>query len=54
MAKAKTNYTCTECGAVSSRWAGQCAACGQWNTLVETLVEKATSRFSPSYQGLTE
>jgi len=39
MAKAKTNYTCTECGAVSNKWMGQCAACQQWNTLVETLVE---------------
>lgn len=39
MAKIKTNYTCTECGGVSNKWTGQCPSCGQWNTLVETLVE---------------
>jgi DNA repair protein RadA/Sms len=41
MAKAKTNFTCTECGAISSRWMGQCAACHAWNTLVETVQETA-------------
>ena len=39
MAKAKTNYTCSECGAVATRWMGQCADCKAWNTMVETLVE---------------
>jgi DNA repair protein RadA/Sms len=39
MAKAKTNYTCSDCGGISSKWTGQCPACQQWNTLVETLVE---------------
>ncbi len=46
MAKAKTNYTCTECGGVSNKWAGQCPSCGQWNTLVETLVETVSNRYS--------
>jgi len=46
MAKAKTQYTCTECGGSSPKWQGQCPACGAWNTLVETVVEKtAESRF---------
>ncbi|MDB5909734.1 MAG: repair protein RadA, partial [Massilia sp.] len=39
MAKTKTNYTCSDCGAISNKWTGQCAACHQWNTLVETVVE---------------
>ncbi|MDB5962851.1 MAG: repair protein RadA, partial [Massilia sp.] len=39
MAKPKTNYTCTDCGAIASKWSGQCPACHQWNTLVETVVE---------------
>ncbi|WP_263260233.1 DNA repair protein RadA [Pseudomonas sp. RIT-PI-S] len=39
MAKAKRMYGCTECGATFPKWAGQCAECGAWNTLVETLVE---------------
>jgi DNA repair protein RadA/Sms len=54
MAKAKTNYTCTECGGVSNKWAGQCPACGQWNTLVETVIEAAGNRFSTQYQGLAQ
>ncbi len=46
MAKSKTQYTCTECGGNSPKWQGQCPACGAWNTLVETIAEKAaTSRF---------
>ena len=36
MAKAaKSSFVCQSCGAVSSRWAGKCAACGEWNTIVE-------------------
>ncbi|MGA7180560.1 MAG: DNA repair protein RadA [Thiobacillaceae bacterium] len=39
MAKAKNIYTCTECGATSPKWQGQCPGCSQWNTLVETIAE---------------
>ena len=39
MAKEKTNYTCSECGGISNKWTGQCPACKEWNTLVETVVE---------------
>ena len=38
MAKKKTAYVCTECGADQSKWQGQCPACGQWNTLQEFTV----------------
>ncbi len=54
MAKAKTNYTCTECGGVSNKWAGQCPACGKWNTLVETVIETVSNRFSAQPQGLVQ
>ena len=46
MAKAKRMYGCTECGATFPKWAGQCAECNAWNTLVETLVENAPSSSS--------
>ncbi|MBF4990567.1 DNA repair protein RadA [Methylophilus sp. QUAN] len=47
MAKAKTQYTCTECGASEPKWQGQCPSCNAWNTLVETVPETATqSRFA--------
>jgi len=43
MAKAaKSVYACTECGATSPKWQGQCPGCGEWNTLVETVAESKT------------
>jgi DNA repair protein RadA/Sms len=35
--KNKTVYSCSECGAQSPKWAGQCTDCGAWNSLSETL-----------------
>jgi DNA repair protein RadA/Sms len=40
MAKTKTLYSCTECGATSPKWQGQCPGCNAWNTLVETIAEQ--------------
>ena len=42
MAKARTAYVCGECGAEHSKWQGQCAECGVWNTLTEFVVQPAT------------
>lgn len=47
MAKAKTVYTCTECGGQMPKWQGQCPHCNAWNTLVETVEETSVpSRFA--------
>ncbi|MEJ2125028.1 MAG: DNA repair protein RadA [Alphaproteobacteria bacterium] len=35
MAKTGREFVCQTCGATSSRWAGRCPACGEWNTLTE-------------------
>jgi len=35
MAKTKVAYVCNACGGQASKWAGQCADCGEWNTLTE-------------------
>jgi len=35
MAKPKRRFTCSSCGSVTNRWQGQCADCGEWNTLGE-------------------
>ena len=43
MAKAKTIFSCTECGAAASKWQGQCPGCGVWNTMVETIAEPAAA-----------
>jgi DNA repair protein RadA/Sms len=34
MAKLKEVFVCQGCGAPSPKWQGQCATCGEWNTLV--------------------
>lgn len=33
--KTKTVFFCTDCGNETPKWAGQCGACGSWNTIVE-------------------
>ena len=43
MAKAKTAYVCSECGADFNKWQGQCGECGAWNTLSEIVIEPASS-----------
>ncbi len=38
MAKPKTAYLCSGCGASFSKWTGQCPGCKEWDTLSETAV----------------
>ncbi len=40
MAKVKTAFFCQNCGYEAPKWLGKCPSCGEWNTLVEELVEK--------------
>ncbi|MFN4298268.1 MAG: DNA repair protein RadA [Thermaurantimonas sp.] len=39
MAKIKTAFVCQSCGSVHSKWMGKCTACGEWNTLVEEVLQ---------------
>tara|TARA_B000000565_G_scaffold243814_2_gene210379 strand:+ start:30557 stop:31939 length:1383 start_codon:yes stop_codon:yes gene_type:complete len=39
VAKSKTIFSCRACGAVASKWNGQCEACQEWNTLEEDTAE---------------
>ena len=43
MAKPKRRYVCAACGSVAQRWQGQCADCGEWNTLSEEAPETVFS-----------
>lgn len=55
MAKTKTVYVCSHCGADSPKWLGKCPNCGEWNTYVEEVVAKevpSAKRLVPS--GLSE
>lgn len=38
MAKNKTVYVCSVCGADSPKWLGKCPACGEWNSYVEEII----------------
>lgn len=50
MAKARTVYACSSCGATSPLWRGQCEACGSWNTLEAQSVARGGSPGSgPSF-----
>lgn len=41
MTKVKTAYACSDCGSLTSKWVGQCADCGSWNSLTEVIMRKA-------------
>jgi DNA repair protein RadA/Sms len=44
LAKAQTRYVCQQCGSAQAKWMGRCPDCGEWNTLVETVVEQKSVR----------
>jgi DNA repair protein RadA/Sms len=44
---AKTAYVCQNCGAMAARWSGRCAACNEWNS----LVEEAGAAAAPGFGG---
>lgn len=48
MARDGAVYVCQSCGAVQNKWAGQCPACLQWNTLVEELQGRTPGGLSPT------
>lgn len=54
VAKAKSVFVCTDCGAEHSKWQGQCSECGVWNTLKElklTRPSSTTKRKTSGYSG---
>ena len=42
MAKPKTAYVCSDCGASALQWFGACASCGAAGTLTETVSERGS------------
>jgi len=47
MAKTKTAYVCSDCGAEYAKWQGQCLACSEWNTLTRISLGVATTPSAP-------
>ena len=39
MVKQKSRYICQNCGASFAKWAGRCENCGEWNTLLEQVLQ---------------
>ncbi len=56
MAKIKTAYVCTDCGAEHAQWQGQCQSCNAWNTLKEFKLGsgKKSSAGSKGYAGVSD
>ena len=43
MTKLKTTFFCQNCGTQSAQWMGKCKSCGEWNTMVEEVINKPKS-----------
>jgi DNA repair protein RadA/Sms len=48
MARDGAVYACQSCGTVQTKWAGQCPACGAWNTLAEEIRSRPPGAMAPS------
>jgi len=42
--KTKTTFFCQNCGTQFPKWVGRCTSCGEWNTVVEEIVQKEEKR----------
>lgn len=53
MTKVKTAFFCSSCGSQQSKWMGKCPSCGEWNTLVEEVIQREDKKpgFSRSTGG---
>src|SRR5215207_2974784 len=54
MAKVKTAYFCQVCGNESAKWTGKCPSCGQWNTMVEELIQKDNKKAANDWDDYNE
>ena len=44
MSKVKKAFFCQNCGYETVKWLGQCPSCNRWNTFVEELIQKETTK----------
>lgn len=44
MTKLKSSYSCSECGALSYKWSGQCSDCNAWNSLSEIAINASGNK----------
>jgi DNA repair protein RadA/Sms len=53
MARDGAVYVCQSCGASHTKWAGQCSACGAWNSLVEEVSSRPPGALAPTKSSKT-
>jgi DNA repair protein RadA/Sms len=54
MSKVKKAFFCQNCGFESVKWIGQCPSCNQWNTFVEELIQKETTKNNNDWKSYNE
>lgn len=45
MARTLTKFVCQQCGGETPKWLGKCPNCGEWNSLVETVIPTTKKGF---------
>lgn len=51
MIKSKSNFICQNCNTYYSKWIGRCENCGEWNTLVEQIIDNGKSAVARAGSG---
>jgi DNA repair protein RadA/Sms len=51
MAKVKSIYVCSACGAQHASWSGKCSSCGEWNTLEQSIVPQEGTKSQKAIAG---
>jgi DNA repair protein RadA/Sms len=46
MAKTKSTFVCQSCGTTHPKWVGKCNGCGEWNTVVEEILQREDKPFN--------
>lgn len=53
MSRSRSRFICQSCASATSKWAGRCESCGEWNTLVEEAGTEAVPKGLSSGSGKT-
>ncbi|MCZ6529787.1 MAG: DNA repair protein RadA [Chloroflexi bacterium] len=48
MAKTRTQYVCQQCGRTAAKPLGRCPQCGEWNSMVEELLNSGRTSVTPA------
>jgi DNA repair protein RadA/Sms len=54
MTKVKSSYGCSECGAISHKWSGQCLECEAWNSVHEIINSISTNNKFLGFAGFSQ